>query len=93
MGLALQSWPGPAMRSTLAAVFALGCVLSLGALGIAGAVDRGALLLAVVLCPATFAGLWLGRRVAARLDQTRLRTLVLGFAGLGGVGALLRVLL
>jgi hypothetical protein len=43
--------------------------------------------------PATFAGLWLGRPLARRLDGARLRTLVLAFAGLGGVGALLRVLL
>jgi hypothetical protein len=93
MGLALQSWPGPALRATLAAVFALGAALSLAALAVAGAVDRDALLLAVVLMPATFAGLWLGRPLAHRLDGARLRTFVLVFAGAGGVGALLRVLL
>lgn len=93
MGLALQSWPGAALRSTLATTFALGAVLSLGALVIAGAVDGQALMLAAVLWPATFAGLWLGRPVAARLDGERLRTGVLAFAAAGGVAALLRVAL
>ena len=93
MGLALQSWPGPALRSTLATTFALGAVMSLAALAVAGAVDREALLLAALLWPATFAGLWFGRPLARRLDGSRLRVAVLAFAGLGGVAALVRVLL
>jgi uncharacterized protein len=93
MGLALQSWAGPALRSTLATTFALGVGLSLGALAAAGAVDRDALLLALVLMPATFAGLWLSRPLASRLAGPRLRLGVLAFAGLGGLAALLRVLL
>lgn len=92
MGLALQSWAGPALRSTLAATFALGVGLSLGALAVAGAVDSASLVLAVVLMPSTLLGLWLSRPLAARLRGGRLRTAVLLFAGLSGVAALLRVL-
>ncbi len=93
LGLALQSRPGPELRATLAMVFGLGALLSLGALAVAGAVDRDAVVLAAILTPATFAGLLLGRPVAGRLDGGRLRTAVLAFAGAGGVAALLRVAL
>ena len=93
MGLALQSWAGPALRSTLATTFALGVVLSLGALAVAGAVDSESLVLALVLMPSTGLGLWLSRPLAVRLRGGRLRTAVLVFAGLSGVAALVRVVL
>jgi uncharacterized membrane protein YfcA len=93
MGLALQSWPGPALRATLATTFALGLVFSLTALAVAGAVASEALALAVVLMPATLAGLALSRGLAQRLDGGRLRVAVLAFAAAGGVGALARATL
>jgi uncharacterized protein len=93
MGLAYADRPGPVLRATISLAFAVGVVLSLAAVGIAGEIAPGPLRLGAVLVPFTFLGLWAGRRAAGRVDGGLLRPTVLAFAGAAGAFALLRGLL
>jgi uncharacterized protein len=93
MGLAYADRPGPVLRATISLAFAVGVVLSLTAVGIAGEIEPGPLWLGVALVPFTFTGLWAGRRLVARVDGGMLRPAVLAFAGAAGAFALLRGLL
>lgn len=90
LALAYADRPGPVLRATISLAFAVGVVLSLGAVALAGQVERPALVLSAVLVPATFAGLWLGRRLSGRLEGAWLRPAVLGFAAAAGALAVVR---
>lgn len=92
LGLAYADRPGPVLRATVSAAFAVGVVLSLAAVALAGALEAPAARLGLALVPATFVGLALGRRLAGRLDGRWLRPAVNGFAGAAGVFALVRAL-
>ena len=93
LGLAYADRPGPVLRATISLAFAVGVVLSLAAVGVAGEIEPGPLRLGVALVPATFVGLWFGRRLVHRLDGGLLRPAVLAFAGAAGLFALVRGLL
>ena len=93
LGLAYADRPGPVLRATISLAFAVGVVLSLTAVGVAGEIEPGPLWLGVVLVPATFLGLWGGRRLTARVDGGMVRPAVLAFAGAAGAFALARGLL
>ena len=93
MGLAYADRPGPVLRATISLAFAVGVVLSLAAVGIAGEIEAGPVRLGAALVPFTFLGLWLGRRLTGALDRGLLRPAVLAFAGAAGAFALLRGLL
>ena len=93
LALAYADRTGPVLRATVSFAFAVGVVVSLVAVGIAGEIERGPLLLGVALVPTTFLGLALGRRLAGRLDGGWLRPVVLGFAAAAGVFAVLRSLI
>jgi uncharacterized membrane protein YfcA len=93
MGLAYADRPGPVLRATISLAFAVGVVMSLAAVGIAGEIEPGPLRLGAALVPFTFLGLFAGRRFASRLDGGLLRPAVLSFAAAAGAFALLRGLL
>jgi uncharacterized protein len=93
MGLAYADRPGPVLRATISMAFAVGVVISLAAVWVAGEVEPAPLRLGAALVPFTFAGLFAGRRLVARLDGGMLRPAVLAFAGAAGAFALLRGLL
>jgi uncharacterized protein len=93
IGLAYADRPGPVLRATISLAFAVGVVLSLAAVGIAGEIEPGPLRLGAALVPFTFLGLFAGRRFATRLDGGLLRPAVLSFAAAAGAFALLRGLL
>jgi uncharacterized protein len=80
IALLYQHHPGPAMRSTLAASFFFGTLLSLTTLAVAGEVGGDQLLLGIGLAPFVVAGSYLGRRLHAALDRGWLRPAVLLFA-------------
>lgn len=80
-----QRRPGPELRSTLAAVFVVGSMISLGALVAAGEVHLPELILAVQLLPALLAGLLAGGSLTRHLDGPWLRPSVLAFAAAAGV--------
>ncbi|MFO7280279.1 MAG: sulfite exporter TauE/SafE family protein [Thermoanaerobacterales bacterium] len=90
LALLFQHHAGPVLRATLAAVFALGTVLSLLGLVAAGALAAWHVALAAALCPGTLAGLAASSRLAARLDARWLRPAVLTVAALAAAGAVVR---
>jgi uncharacterized membrane protein YfcA len=93
LALAYADRPGPELRATISLAFAVGVVFSLFAIGLAGEIEREPVQLGVVLVPATFVGLFAGRRLTRHLDGGWLRPAVLAFAGAAGAFALLRALL
>jgi uncharacterized membrane protein YfcA len=90
LALAYQRRPGSQLRSTLAASFVVGSIISLAGLGLAGKVEWWHAGLAVVLLPGLAAGLALSRHTARLLDRTWLRPSVLVFAGVAGLAAVIK---
>jgi uncharacterized protein len=88
LGLAYADRPGPVLRATISLAFAVGVVVSLSAVGIAGEIEPRPFHLGVALVPVTLFGLLSGRRVA--LEGRWLRPVVLGFAAAAGAFALVR---
>jgi uncharacterized membrane protein YfcA len=88
LALLYQHHEGPVMRSTLAASFFFGTILSLTALGVAGEVLLAHVGLAALLTPAVYLGARLSRALARVLDRGWLRPAVLGFAALSALVAI-----
>jgi uncharacterized protein len=93
VALLYQRHPGPVMRSTLAASFAIGTLMSLGALAVGGQVTGRQLLVGLVLAPIVVGGSVLGRRLHAVLDRGWLRPAVLVFAAAAALSVLADALL
>jgi uncharacterized membrane protein YfcA len=79
MGIVYQHAPGARTRGTLNAFFALGALVSLGALAIGGFFTGRDLVLAAILSPGFVAGTWAGRQVTRFVDR-RFRPLVLAIS-------------
>ncbi|HEY3096301.1 MAG TPA: sulfite exporter TauE/SafE family protein [Acidimicrobiia bacterium] len=90
LALLYQHHEGPVLRATLAVAFAVGTVLSLTGLAIAGAIEAWHVVLATVLLPGLLAGLALSRLFVHRLDRAWLRPAVLLFAAATAVIAIIR---
>jgi uncharacterized membrane protein YfcA len=90
LALLYQHHEGPVLRATLAATFALGTVLSLGFLLVAGVVEPWQLALALALAPGTAAGIAASGWLARRADARWLRPAVLVFAAVTAVVAIAR---
>jgi uncharacterized protein len=90
LALLYQHHEGPVLRATLAVAFAIGTVLSLTGLAIAGAIESWHLVLASALLPGLLTGLALSRFVIQRLDRAWLRPAVLLFAAATAVIAIVR---
>ena len=84
--------PERTVRSTLAASFMFGTLLSLATLGVAQQVGVDQVLLGVGLAPVVVAGSVAGRRLHGFLDRGSLRPAVLLFAGMTALTALVHVL-
>ncbi|HEX6420745.1 MAG TPA: sulfite exporter TauE/SafE family protein [Acidimicrobiales bacterium] len=91
--LLYQHHEGPVLRSTLAVVFAVGTMISLGAQAVAGVVAAWHLVLAAALLPGTIAGLLASGAIARRIDGRHLRPAVLTFAAATAAAAIVRGLL
>jgi uncharacterized membrane protein YfcA len=90
MALAYQSRPGSELRSTLAASFVVGSLMSLAGLALAGRVEVWHLGLALQLMPGVLAGLLLSRYSLRWLERGWLRPAVLAFATAAGAAAVVR---
>jgi uncharacterized membrane protein YfcA len=90
LGLAFADRPPAVLRATISLAFAVGLVISLLALMLAGRIERDPVVLGVALVPATAVGLWAGRAVAHRADPRWLRPAVLVFAAAAGTFAIVR---
>ena len=91
--LLYQHHPGAVLRSTTAALFVFGTILSAGALAVAGEVTVDDVVLALVLTPAIGGGLALSHVFAGRIDAGWLRPGVLVVAAVAGLATMLRGLL
>jgi uncharacterized membrane protein YfcA len=85
LALVYQHRPAPVLRSTVAACFLIGEVISVVILAITGGVSHDQLRVAFLLLPAVIVGALLSRFVHHRLDGRVMRHLVLGFALVSGV--------
>jgi uncharacterized protein len=85
--------PGPTMRSTMAATFFVGTLLSLAVLGITGSVEMHAVVVGAVLAPVVLVGTLLGRRMHALLEKGWMRPAVLAFSVVSALWVLLDALL
>jgi uncharacterized protein len=90
LALLYQHHEGPVLRGTLAVAFAVGTVLSLAGLAIAGAIEAWHLALAAALLPGLLAGLALSRLLVHRLERAWLRPAVLCFAAVAAVVAIVQ---
>ena len=88
--LAYQQRGGPEIRSTLAASFVTGILMSFVALAVADRIETWHLTLALWLFPGMVAGLALSGRVIHLLDERWVRPAVLICAGAGGVAIALK---
>jgi uncharacterized protein len=85
LALVYQHRPAPVLRSSVAACFLIGEVISLGVLAISDSISRDQLRTAILLLPAVLVGALLSRLVHHRLDGRMMRYLVLGFALVSGI--------
>ncbi|CAN5588058.1 sulfite exporter TauE/SafE family protein [soil metagenome] len=90
MALAYQGRPGSELRSTLAASFVVGGLMSIAGLFLAGKVRGWHSMLALQLLPGVVVGLGLSRYVLGSLDRRWLRPTVLTFAAVAGAAAIVR---
>jgi uncharacterized membrane protein YfcA len=88
LGLAYADRPAAVLRATISLAFAVGVIVSLSAVAVAGEVEPQPFRLGLVLVPVTLAGVLCGRRVA--LEGRWVRPVVLTFAGVAGAFALVR---
>lgn len=90
VGLAFADREPTVLRATVSAAFAVGILVSLLALALAGEVDSQGVLVGVALLPATVVGLWVGRRANGLVNPSWVRPAVIAFAAASGVFALAR---
>jgi uncharacterized membrane protein YfcA len=88
LALLFQHHRGPVMRSTLAASFFFGTILSLGSLAVARQVGWDHVGFGLLLTPAVLAGFFLARSMRGVLDRGWLRPAVLVFATISALVAI-----
>lgn len=92
LALLYQHQQPAVLRATLASCFLTGTVLSLGALGAAGAVHGWVVLAVLALLPFLAAGLVAAHLAAQRIGERSIRPAVLLVAAAAGVSSILRAL-
>jgi uncharacterized membrane protein YfcA len=80
MALVYQGHSPRAARPTLAGFFAVGCLISLAGLHLAGFASMNDLALALLMLPPLLAGLWIATRLQTRFDS-RFRPFLLAISG------------
>lgn len=90
LALAYQHKAGPTLRSTVAACFLVGEVISLIVLGVSGEIGLGTLSVTAALLPFLALGSFASKFVHHRLDGPVLRYLVLSFAIISGIAVILQ---
>jgi uncharacterized membrane protein YfcA len=88
LALLFQHHRGPVMRSTLAASFFFGTILSLGFLSVAGEVGWDEVRFGAILTPAVLLGFFVARSMRRVLDRGWLRPAVLVFATISALVAI-----
>lgn len=92
MALAYQHSDPPTMRGTISAYFAVGAVMSLGGLAIAGEIGRRQLELGALVLPGVFLGVATARLVRDRLNPQTVRAAVLVVCAVSALALLIKTL-
>ena len=92
LALVYQHRPAAVLRSTVAACFLIGELISVVVLAVSDSISSDQLQTALLLLPAVIVGALLSRLVHHRLDGRVMRYLVLGFALVSGVVVTVRAL-
>ncbi len=92
LALLYRNERGETIRANLAAIFAIGLVISIIGRVLAHRILRVELLLAVAMLPALFAGVAMSGRFLGKVEGVLLRRSVLAVSGLAAVALLLRAL-
>ncbi|MFN3201551.1 MAG: TSUP family transporter [Bradymonadia bacterium] len=92
IALLYRNAPGATLRSSLAAVFSVGVLITLVTRGAAGEISRSDLVLGACLLPAMFLGLKVSNSLKGRVEGTPLRIGILVVASLAALGLLVRAL-
>ena len=92
LALVYQHRPAAVLRSTVAACFLIGELISLVVLAVSDSISSDQLQTAFLLLPAVIVGALLSRLVHHRLDGRMMRYLVLGFGLVAGVVGTVRAL-
>jgi uncharacterized membrane protein YfcA len=93
VAMTLQHEPADRLRATLAAFFALGSLASLAGLAVAGQLSGWQLRWGAILVPFLVVGYLLSAPVARRLDDERLRSVMLAFCVVAGLSIIGRAAL
>ena len=93
LALTYHDAPTDTLRATLAVVFLLAAPLTLATLALSGHLDAGDLRAGLALAPGGLLGFVISRPLVGRVDDGRLRPVVLAFAALSAVAVILRVAL
>ncbi|MCB2224619.1 MAG: sulfite exporter TauE/SafE family protein [Actinobacteria bacterium] len=92
LALLYRSARGATVRASLGVVFAIGVVISITARAAGGQMAGDDLRVALLLSPALVVGLWVGRRLAPRVEGALLRGAILAVSAAAGVLLLVRSL-
>ena len=89
-GVAVAGAPldGATVRATLALIFAVGVVLTVGARALAGRITGLDLGLGALSVPMVLLGFWASRFLTARVEGRPLRVAILGISALAALGLL-----
>jgi uncharacterized protein len=90
IALLYQDTRGRELRGTLAAVFTVGALVSIGLLAVVGRFGTDEVLVSSVLVPGVLVGFFASRWTAPLLDRHALRPAVLALSALAAVAAVLR---
>jgi uncharacterized membrane protein YfcA len=93
VAMTLQHEPAEELRATLAAFFTVGSLASLTGLALAGELTREQIAWGAIFVPFLVVGYLLSRPVVRRLDDERLRSVMLGFCVVAGAAIILRATL
>ncbi len=90
MALVYQHRPGPTIRATMGAFLAVGTLISVIALALAGRFGMLDLVFSAALAPPMFLGFWLSRYTLRFVDQGRARVFILSLTAMAAVVLLVR---
>jgi len=92
VALTLQHRSGPSLRATMGAYFALGTLITLPSIALAGRLGRDELVVGATLIPSVLIGFAVSGPLRPRVDAGRIRPLVLGLAAIAAVVLVIRTI-
>lgn len=92
LALTLQRRPGPELRATMGAYFAIGSVITLPAIAAAGRLGWAELAVGAALIPGSLLGFVASGPLRSHVDAGRVRPLVVALAGIAAVVLIVRTI-